>query len=223
MRKTVLLTSLMLLLLMGVTQAKAVMAGPHLTLSPASGNMSVGETIIVIVGVDSGTETSAAVDVFGTFDSTKFDMVSMQKVPDLEAAFPFVTEPHYTNTTGKFDFACSPSNMNNFTDSVIKGKLVQMVLKAKAAGVATINFTCQPGSEADSNIFKTSGSDVIDCASNQSGSYTISPGVGGDAAVATSTPVATGTLPQTGAAETTIGLLAFGIVSMISALFLRLI
>ena len=225
MRIKVLLTSIVLFLLLGLSSARAALAGPHLTLSPASANKSVNDTFDVIIGVDSGTETSAAVDVFGTFDASKLEVVSMEKMPDT-AAFPFVTETHYSNTTGKFDFACSPANMSNLEDTVIKVDLVKVTFKAKAAGVASMNFTCTAGSEADSNIFKTSGSDVIDCTSNQSGSYTISAssGVGGDTGVTnTPAPTATGELPRTGGVSSTIGLAAFGLVSIISALFLRLI
>ena len=177
--------SLMVLLALFATNAKAAQAGPHLTLTPSTDSKSVGDTFEVIIGVNSESETSAAVDVFGTFDATKMEVVSMEKVPDAQAAFPFVTETHYSNSTGKFDFACSPSNLNNFEDTAINGSLVKVVFRAKAAGVASVNFTCTAGSEADTNIFKTSGADVVDCASNQSGSYTINPGVGGDTTTTT--------------------------------------
>jgi len=223
MNKKALLFGLMASMMLMATSAKAAQAGPHLTLNPATGTKSVGETIVVTIGVDSGAETSAAVEVFGTFDSTKFEVLSMEKVPDAEAAFAFVTETHFQNSTGKFDFACSPSNMSNFEDTAISGPLVKVIFRAKSSGVASVNFTCQAGSEADSNIFKTSGADVIDCASNQSGSYTINPGVGGDTTTATSTPTTAGELPKTGAVGTTMGLVAFGLVSLVSALFLRLI
>ncbi|HEX8923139.1 MAG TPA: LPXTG cell wall anchor domain-containing protein, partial [Patescibacteria group bacterium] len=70
----------------------------------------------------------------------------------------------------------------------------------------------------------TAGKDVVDCASNQSGSYTITATGGADVGTTgtTVTPTPTsGTLPQTGGISTTFGLILVGLSSMIGALFLR--
>ena len=85
-----------------------------------------------------------------------------------------------------------------------------------------MDFTCQAGSTIDTNIFDNQGIDVIDCASNQNGSYAITAG-GGDPEPtslpgATSTPGPTVTpnpgsgdeLPRAGGVGTTIGLLILG-------------
>ncbi|KKR67170.1 MAG: hypothetical protein UU09_C0037G0020 [Microgenomates group bacterium GW2011_GWA2_40_6] len=211
MKKSLFILSLVLCL--GVSASSAAMAGPMLKLSPSSGSFSNGSTFKVTVGVDSGTAKSMAVDAFLTFDAGKLEVVSVEDP----------ATPAFTFSMGK----------NIYNSDV--GDLAVVTFKAKGTGSAAVNFTCSSGSTIDTNIFDNQGIDVIDCASNQNGSYTITGDSGPQPTSppgATSTPVppqATVTpnngsgaeLPQTGSVGTTIGLLIFGIVGLIAGTILK--
>lgn len=230
------------LMLVFTTNVKAVEAGPHLTLAPVSDSgLSVGTNFIVTVGVDSGTEASSAVDAWGTFDASKLEIVSI--VVSSTPAFPMELSSNFDNVTGKFQISAASTSSSSYDDKVIKGELAKVTFKPKSAGVASMNFTCQSGSTIDSNIFKSTGVDVIDCASNQSGSYTVAAASGGVTSTPTITPTPTTTtsiastttstttvtptvaaeLPKTGNIASTLGLVIFGGMSIAGALFLRLL
>jgi hypothetical protein len=228
MRQTAKILLLMMMVgLLGAGSVKAAMAGPHITLSPTSGTYNNGSTFKVVVGVDSGTQNSSAVDVWGTFDATKLEISSIEKSSN--PAFPFSVTPNIYNDSGKFDFTCASDEMVSHEDKAIKGELVVITFKAKNTGTANLNFTCQSGSTVDSNIFNTSGDDIIDCSANQSGSYTIVAAAGGsnDSVDPTSTPRPTSSstssrqLPRTGGVGPTMGLVIFGAIGLLSAWFLK--
>ena len=226
MKKSLFILSLVLCL--GVFASSAAVAGPMLKLSPSSGSFGNGSTFKVTVGVDSGTAKSMAVDAFLTFDAGKLEVVSVEDPSS--PAFTFSMGKNIYNSDGKLDMSFNPSGDSVLGESVaIVGDLAVVTFKAKGTGTAAVNFTCQAGSTIDTNIFDNQGIDVIDCASNQNGSYTITGGGGSDP---TSTPVppqATVTpndgsgaeLPQTGSVGTTIGLLIFGIVGLIAGTILK--
>lgn len=211
----------------------AIQAAPRLTLTPVSGSYTKDSTFTVAIGVNSETEKSSAVDVWATFDATKLEVVSIVK--SANPPFPFEMTPTIDNVGGKFNFACASTNMSAFDDAVISGELAVVTFKAKALGTATLNFTCVAGSTTDSNIFNSDIEDVISCGANNSGSYTITAAASGGS-TATPTPTATTTssstttttttattteLPQTGGIASTIGLVIFGAISLVSALFLK--
>jgi len=168
------------------------------------------------------------VDAWLTFDANKLEVVSVEDPSS--PAFTFSMGKNIYNSDGKLDMSFNPSGDSVLGESVaIVGDLAVVTFKAKGTGTAAVNFTCQAGSTIDTNIFDNQGIDVIDCASNQNGSYTITGGGGSDP---TSTPVppqATVTpndgsgaeLPQTGSVGTTIGLLIFGIVGLIAGTILK--
>jgi LPXTG-motif cell wall-anchored protein len=226
MKKTAL--SLFLILFLMAGGVKAALAGPHLTLSPAAGNYTVGSEFKVTIGVDSGTEKSAAVDAWATFDAAKLEVVSIEKAAS--PAFAFAMGQNIRNSEGKFDISCTSTDMSSFETAAIVGDLAVVTFRAKAEGVASLNFSCASGSSIDTNIFNVSAVDVIDCASNQSGSYTISAGSSGTnptatpttaSSTSTTTTTTSSELPQTGVVENTVGLVIFGLVSMMGALVLR--
>jgi len=209
------------LILFGILSTKSALAAAHLTLTPSSKTVSNGEEFTVMVGVDSGTETSTAVDAWGSFDATRLEIISivMADTP----AFPFTASPNIYNDTGKFDFSCASTDMSSFEDKIINGDLMKITFKAKATGLATVTFTCQSGSTIDSNIIKTTGEDIIDCASNQSGSYTIEASIGGDDDTTTTTTTTTTSteLPQSGGFETTMLMMVLGVLGMAGAVFFK--
>lgn len=211
--------------LFAVSQAQAAYAGPMLKLTPSSGSHENGSTFDVVIGVDSGTVKSMAVDAFMTFDSAKLEVVSIEPVAN--PAFANTMGKNIFNTDGKFDMSFNPSGDSTLSDSVVlKGDLATVKFKAKATGTAVVSFTCAAGSTIDTNIFDTTGNDVIDCASNVNGSYTITAGSGGSTDP-TATPVvrnvtaAPGELPKTGGFGTTLGLMIFGLVGAMAGVALR--
>jgi LPXTG-motif cell wall-anchored protein len=235
-KSALLLNNLLIVALFLAVGAKAVVAAPHLIMSPASGNYSVGDEFSVTIKVDSGTETAGGVDGVGTYDSTKLDLVSAIK------ASPMVFEAtdsggdcaiNSSAVVGKFSFSCYSNDALN--DRVLNGDLVILNFRAKATGTAVASFTCTSGLTTDSNIVKTStANDVIVCAENVNGSYVIAGGTGGtttatptpttastSTSTSTTTTTTTAELPQTGGVASTIGLIVFGVISLASALFLK--
>jgi hypothetical protein len=212
------------LVMFGLLTVRPVLAaGPMLKLSPSSGTYTNGSTFTVTMGVDSGTEKSQGVDAWVTFDASKLEVVSIEKAAN--PAFAFALGKNIYNDTGKFDVSCTSTDTGTYEATVLSGDLVVITFKAKATGTANVNFTCSAGSTIDSNIFNMSANDVINCASNVGGVYTINDGGSGStdptAAPTTAATTTSEELPQTGGVGTTIGLLIFGIVGVLSSLALR--
>lgn len=223
MKKTAwLINSVLILVMLVASSAEAAMASPHLSLSPSSGNYSVDDTFNVTVNVDSASEIVGGVDGVGTYDSSKLELVS---TPTKASGMVFESTDGGGSCSvsssagvGKFSFTCYSND--SLTDKAVNGPLVVLNFRAKATGTATVGFTCTSGSTTDSNITKTSTSgDVIVCGENVGGSYTIGESDGGD--TTTNTPTTAGSLPKTGSVGMTLGLVAFGIVTTLSAVFLR--
>jgi len=135
--------------------------------------------------------------------------------------------PTPDNANGKF-FDSYYISLEKHPDekTIVSGNLLNIKFKPKIAGTINIDFICTAGSDADSNIFDgTTTADMINCPSNINGVYTINDSGTSDpdpTAVPTQTPVTTGNeLPKTGTVETTIGLIIFGIVSVLSSLALK--
>ncbi len=229
---------LLSVLLIAVLLAKPVtaFAAPHFTLNPASDNETLNQNFDVIIGVDSGTEKVVGMDIVATFDASKLEIVDVQKgnIPAGEGYFQFDFNPalpKFDNTAGTFSINLSPISTSIYEGPVAKQELLKITFKPKATGVATLNYTCQAGSLLETNIIQASTvQDVVDCASNQGGSYTIATGTGGDNTTTTTTTTtvttvaptsAPATLPQTGGVMDTILLLVLGVSSMFGAVFLK--
>jgi len=215
----------LVLVLCNLVWVKPVLAaGPLLRFSPSTGSYTNGSTFTVTIGVDSGTEKSQGVDAWVTFDSAKLEVVSIDTVTS--PAFSFSLGKNIYNSDGKFDISCSSTDMGTYQATTILGDLASVTFRAKGTGTAAVNFTCKSGSTTDSNIFNMSAVDVINCASNVNGSYTITEGSSSSSST-TSTPTptvgatTTSTLPATGSVGATIGLMLFGIVGILSSLALR--
>jgi hypothetical protein len=209
------------------------LATPHLTLTPTSSSMANGTNFDVTIGVDTGSETASGVDVVGTFDANKLEIVSITK-PAAGTAFTMDSLPSLSdNTLGKFSFSAYDTNSTTVEDRKLTGSLAVVTFKTKNTGTASVNFTCQTGSTIDSNIMKSTSVDLIDCSTNQSGSYTITASSATNTTpntttTTTATPTVSASttqaeLPKTGSVGTTVGLMVFGLVSVFSALFLRLL
>ena len=222
---------LVIFVFLAVTSVGAVQAGPMLKLTSPTGSYENGTTFKVTVGVDSGTAKSIAVDAWVTFDATKLEVVSID--PASTPAFVNSMGKNIYNTEGKFDMSFNAAGDAGIAEAVaIRGDLAVVTFKAKAAGSAAVNFTCTAGSTIDTNIFDTTGNDVIDCVSNVNGSYTITASPGGatdppTAPTAVPTTVVNnvttvpGELPRTGGVGATLGLMIFGIVGALAGVALR--
>ena len=222
---------LVIFVFLAVTSVGAVQAGPMLKLTSPTGSYENGTTFKVTVGVDSGTAKSIAVDAWVTFDATKLEVVSID--PASTPAFVNSMGKNIYNTEGKFDMSFNAAGDAGIAEAVaIRGDLAVVTFKAKAAGSAAVNFTCTAGSTIDTNIFDTTGNDVIDCVSNVNGSYTITATSGGTtdpttAPTAVPTTVVNnvttvpGELPRTGGVGATLGLMIFGIVGALAGVALR--
>lgn len=236
MKKTALLFNVFLIagLVFGVS-AKAVFAGPHLSLSPSSGNYNVGQEFDVIVNLDPGGEEISGADGKGSYDSTRLELVSVTESSSL--AFP--DDPNSLEGVrgcdinegeiGRFSFTCMSSN--HLDPGSSGGQLVVFKFKAKAIGTATVKFDCTQGLTTDSGITRNDPvGDVIVCSENVNGAYVIE--AGSDTSPTntpaldssdgtTETEEGDGELLQTGGVGATVGLILFGFVSVASAVFLK--
>lgn len=225
MKKIVLSTLLILgLFLAGVVEARAA---SNFTLIPSSGTYNVGDNFDVTIGIDSGTDKVYMADIFMVFDASKLQFVDAVSIPKDPPVFPFTKGVNNTdNSAGTFNFSLGPVSSNSNEAAVAKGDLVKLTFKAKAVGTGTLSFNCTAGIDQDTNIVNESVTDVVNCASNQSGSYTIQAGDSGSVSQPTS-PVATPTntpsaLPKTGVLTPTVTLLVMGLVGIIASVFFLL-
>ncbi len=221
-------------LMLGVAGGARAVAAVFYTLNPTTGSFEEGASFSVLLGASTGTEEVIALDVVGSFDATKLELETIAKV-DASTIYSFVsydaTLVQIDNNAGTFTVVLTP------TGSIHEGQAIdeaflRLNFKAKAAGTASVNFTCEEGSIMESNLINQSAVDIVECTSNQSGSYTITAG---SEAVATATPVPTtaagataapttaaAELPETaGGAATTVGLAIFGALSVLGAFMLR--
>lgn len=212
-----------LVLLSSKVGVKAAYAGAKLYFDPSSATKNLNETFSVTARIDSGGEVIGGVDGVGTYDSNRLELVSITKASDM--VFSDLDSGGScqigTSSGGKFSFTCYANSAVDNTASV--GTLVVFSFKAKATGTATVAFSCTSGSTVDSNITKTStSSDVISCSENGSGSYTINDGGSSTSTTSTPAPATTSTeLPRTGTVGATVGLVSFGLISLLSAVFLK--
>lgn len=223
---------LMFALLMGVDPVLA--AGPMVKFSPSTGTYKNGEPFNVNIGVDSGTEKVQAIDIRVTFDANLVQVDSIDPLNNI--TFPGLTidSKEISNDTGLFKFSLY-NDASTFEGGAVTGDLVKVTFKPKAKGTIKVNFACVEGSTIDTNIFNILTNEVINCASNINGVYTITDGgtanpdptavptipPSNDNPDPTAAPTQSNELPQTGTVETTIGLIIFGIVSVLSSLALK--
>lgn len=234
MRHLTLKLSLVLLLLglVWTTQVRAVLAGPHFTLTPSTGSGTVGSNLDVILGIDSGTEKMVGGDIQLTFDASKMDLVSVSKVASPAFNFEYTSSSaSISNTAGTMVLSLLPFDSSVYSGVVASGPLLTLSFRPKSTGTATVGFTCVAGAIAkDTNIININTADVVDCGANQSGSYTINAATGGgDNSSPTSTPVptvasastTTSQLPKTGSLSTTFTLIMVGLISVVGGLALK--
>jgi hypothetical protein len=125
---------------------------------------NLGETFELTIGVNSMYEVVSGVDIVGTYDSSKLELLSVKQVPDMvfTANGGACSVTTTTNVAGNFKFSCF--SQNSKTDSMVNGDLAILTFKPKAEGAAAVKFLCDKGSTVDSNITKTrTAVDILDC------------------------------------------------------------
>ena len=211
--------------MLGLATPAQALAAPHFTLSPTTKSVATGSQFDVVMGIDSGTEKVIGVDIVSTFDASKLEIVSVAKgnVPDTGYNFTYTaSSPIIKNDVGRLEITLPSANSSVYEGVVAKHELLKVTFRAKAAGTAVVNYSCAAGSVTDSNIINQTGTDVVDCASNDSGSYTIADGSSTPAASTTTTapvPTTAATLPSTGGVAETAGLMIFGLSAVAAALW----
>lgn len=206
--------------------SKAVMAGPHLSFSPSTGAYKVGQEFDVTVKMESGGIVIPGNDGVGTYDSTRLELIKIEKSSSLvfdEEGTPGSCDIN-DSVAGKFSFSCY-STLDSNSNS---GNVVVFSFKAKAVGTARVDFGCTSGSTTDTNIWNESVNDVIVCSENVNGSYVITAADSttddsddSDDSDDTEEETTTSELPKTGSFGATVGLILFGVVSVASAVFLK--
>lgn len=144
------------------TENTNVTTKPRLYFESSKITRYVGETFEVSVSADSASNKISGVDIVGSYDATKLELISMKK----SDSFVFGDRGDCavkTNDLTRFLASCWFNNSTN--DSSASGKLITMVFKAKAEGPAEFSFDCVNGSTYDSNII-SENKDIITCEEN---------------------------------------------------------
>jgi len=193
---------------------------PHLSFSPSTTTVTVGETFDVDVLVDTGGQAVDGVDAIISYDQDLLEAVSVTA-----GSFLFTTTNSLA-TAGKIKIYGVAESGSPKTGT---GTLATITLRAKSAGEATLTFDCQSGVTTDSNINKGS-EDIIVCTSNGTGVYTLGSSTSSASLSATpsptvvansSTSTTSADLPATGAFANTLILLGIGaILSFLGFAFL---
>jgi len=224
-KRVVFITSIFLLASLFIG-GKDVLAGPRLYFDPASGSYDNGQEFTVTLKIDTNSQEAKAADGIINFDSSRLEVKTV-----VEAGEPFFPDMTYVLAADDGRLSIFNFEIDPYKSSSGSGDLATITFKTIAEGSASVSLLCQSGDSTDSSIVSLSGSDdIIDCASNGSGSYVIGGGIGGlegtnspTPTLATSSATATPTpseLPQTGV-ETPLLILALagGIVLLLGSLF----
>lgn len=124
--------------------------------SPSSGSYSVGKTITASVYVSSSDQAINAASGIISFPQDKLQVVSLSKTGSIMSLW--VQEPSFSNTSGTINFEGIILNPG-FIGS--NGKVINIVFKAKAPGVAPLSFfsgSVLANDGKGTNILTSSGS-----------------------------------------------------------------
>lgn len=178
-------------------------ADPHLELLPSSGSISTAGTNIE-VKIDTGGQAAKSAKAVIKFDATKLEVSSITA----GSFFDEVSHNIY-NSTGQVVINANLSLGNSLETKTGTGVLATMNVKAKlSTGSANMTFDCTTGSSTDSGINNAVPTDIIVCASNVNGSYTL--GAGASLSPGTSPVPTPSALPVAGSVGPTLSLLLLG-------------
>ncbi len=164
MRKIFLISGLIFGLF--AVSASAVYATPRFYFDPSSGDQVVGDSFEVVVKIDTGEEEASAADAAISFDATRLK-VNQVVEGDFFPEFSYEIDNSEGRVTlwGMTEVHLEPVSG--------EGDLGTITFEAQSSGEASASFLCEDDSSLDSGIWDPSGNNLIDCASNGSGSYSI--------------------------------------------------
>jgi len=186
MKKRVFLIAFFFLLTAFFVDGKDALAGPRLYFEPATGSYDNGEEFTVVLKIDTNGEEVRAADGIINFDNTRLEVKTVTKADD-----PFFPDMTYNIAADDGRLSIFSFETEALGSASGSGSLAKITFKAIAEGTASVSLLCQSGDDTDSGIWSSSD-DIIDCASNGSGSYLIGGGTGGGATPASAGAAATG-------------------------------
>lgn len=156
-----------------------------LTLSPATANLSIGDTLTVNVTLDTQGQSIDGVDIkylrYNPYYLQLVDADSATAGTQIAAGtlMPNTLENNADTQNGKISFSQITNGGSHYTGS---GVLATLTFKALVVGTAAVTIDATPGNTTDSNV-ASNGTDVLTSVTN--GSYviaypTVTPGGGGD-------------------------------------------
>ena len=204
MRRVLLFLSTIFVLLFSATifPVLAQTTSPHFSLSPTVKEVNVGETFNVTVTIDTGGDDCNGADAIINYDSSLLEVTSTQE----GSFFPTITI--VTATVGEVSIYGVADTGDSKSGS---GTLATITFKGKAAGTATVNFSCQENSTTDSNINDTNDEDVVICSENVGASYVINEATSSATATPTTAATTTNDMPESGFLKPTLIFLGGGI------------
>lgn len=144
----------------------------YLYFNPKNQIYKIGDTVKVIVGINSGLNKISGADVIGTFDSSKLELISIDKSPSIVFGDKGDCVISKDIVPDKFMFSCYVND--NSLSKVVKGDLVYLTFKAKSVGLVKMEFSCEQSKINDSNIINSNpAEDLILCDKNINANYKI--------------------------------------------------
>ncbi len=188
------------------------------SLEPTSGSFAKDQTFTVKINLNTGADLTTSAEALLIFDGSILDVS--------EVAYTSFYPQYFKNiTSGKVYIGGAVQNPTDTKTG--SGLFANLTFKGKAAGSSTVRFDCTAGKTTDSNVTKndSQATDVLDCSSLTTGSYTVT---GGSGSSPTSMPTfgptcsvsPTGQLPRSGNFEPTLLVIgAGGILTFLGILF----
>jgi len=124
---------------------------------------------LVDLGMEANT-TVGGVDIWLTFDPEIWQLMKVETLSGANDKFSFTNGgTHIDNKKGTVDILLLGNNMGVSQaeiNTTFKQSLLRLSFKSIKAGTQSLNFVCQNGSSADTNIFDKNVNDIVDCDKN---------------------------------------------------------
>lgn len=216
MKNKLFLSSFCLFILTSFLIPKKALAAVTFSLNPVSKTVSVNDTFDVSIVLDTAGQKISGGSAVLVYDPAKLQvvdanagLVGVQVTPG--SIFTTATTNSVDAVSGKITLDYGKT-AGSFSSS---GNFGSISFKAVAAGATSVSFVLGASGTSTSSAVYAAGANVL--AAANSGSYTISSSVSSGSSTITPTP--SKTLPQTGAVENTMVLLAAGILFIFCGLF----
>ena len=130
--------------------------GAYLYFEPDKKEYKVGDIFQLAVLADSGSNEINGITVYGKYDSSKLELISMKK--STSKPFGDIGDCHnLTNKDyGKFNFNFTCYTTNTYDQMKVKGELIKLTFKAKSAGLVKVQFVCNKDSAEPTSTISNS-------------------------------------------------------------------